>query len=183
MSQDLWYYCHADRDDETCHGPVPLAQLAELIRTERLPYDVLVSPLPFPGSTWVEADTVGQILEAIPLDRERLVREYLAYGEAPPGEENWGWASDRMYSILENIPELAWSLIVEMLDRARSDDALGFVAASPLEDLLSGDGPEFIDRVEKRATESPQFRRALGMLRRLGMTDDVWQRVQKAAGT
>lgn len=80
MPGDRWYYCDAARDDEVCFGPVSLSRLAELIRTEQLPYDVLVSPLPSPGPTWVEADTVEQILEAIPLDRERLVREYLAYG-------------------------------------------------------------------------------------------------------
>ena len=57
----------------------------------------------------------------------------------------------------------------------------GFLAASPLEDLLSKDGPLFISRVEKHATESANFHRALGMLRRLGMTDDVWTRVQHAA--
>ena len=68
-----------------------------------------------------------------------------------------------------------------MLERAPTDASLGFLAASPLEDLLSKDGPLFIARVEMRAAENVKFRRALGMLRRLGMTDDVWQRVQRAA--
>jgi hypothetical protein len=129
----------------------------------------------------VAADTVDQVLEAIPLDRERLIQEYIGYGEALPGEENFGWASDRMYSILARIPELAWSLIIEMIDRAPSDNSVGFVAASPLEDLLSDHGPDFILRVEERALENEQFRRALAMLNRLQMTDDVWRRVQAAA--
>ena len=178
---DSWYYCVADRDDETVHGPVSLTRLAELIRTEQLPYEVLVSHEPQSDETWAEADTIREILDAIPLDREGLMREYIAYGEAAPGEENWGWASDRMYSLLEALPELAWELIVEMIDRAPSDASLGFIAASPLEELLSKDGPAFIDRVEKRAAENRQFGRALAMLRRLGMTEDVWQRVQKSA--
>jgi hypothetical protein len=168
------------RDDETAYGPVSLERLAELIHTGELPYDVLVSQENTPGPSWVKADTL-EILAAIPLDRERLMAEYIGYGEAPMGEEKWGWASDRMFSILAEVPELAWILIVEMIDRAPSDASLGFLAASPLEDLLSERGPDFVDRVEARATARHQFRRALGMLRRLGMTDDVWRRVQLAA--
>jgi len=67
-----------------------------------------------------------------------------------------------------------------IVSREGTEDCLSFLAASPLEDLLSKDGPAFIDRVEQRAAVNPKFRRALGMLKRLGMTDDVWRRVQAA---
>lgn len=131
---------------------------------------------------WWEADTVERILRAIPLDRERMIREFIEYGETENAEVvEWGWASDRMYSLLESVPELAWELIVELIERAPSDDSLSFFAASPLEDLLSKDGPQFIERVEERAGLSPNFRRAVGVLKRLGMTDDVWSRVRKLA--
>lgn len=181
MTTTAWYYCDERVDPVDRVGPMSLSQLAELILRGDLPFDILVSSEPSPDATWLEADTVREILDAVPLDRERLVREHIAYGEASPGEEHWGWASDRMYSILEAIPELAWELITEMIERAPSDVSLSFLAASPLEDLLSEDGPQFIARVEQRAAENVNFRRALGMLRRLGMTDDVWQRVLRAA--
>ena len=177
-----WYYVDAERDSATVHGPVSLRRLGELIRTEAIPYDVLVSTDDSLEADWVEADTVEEILKAIPLDRERLMLEYIGYGEAPHGHENWGWASARMYALIEGVPELAWTLIVEMIDRAPSDNSLGFLAASPLEDLLSKYGPAFIERAESLAAENSKFRRALGMLRRLGMCDDVWERVQVAAG-
>ncbi len=181
MSVTGWYYCNIDVDSEVASGPVSLERLAHLIRTGELPWDVHVSAKGPAENEWVEADTVVQILDAIPLDRERLMHEYIAYGEAPDGEEDWGWASDRMHSLLEAIPELAWQLLVEMIERAPSDASLSFLAASPLEDLLSKDGPAFIERVETRAGENAKFRRAVGMLRRLGMTDEVWRRVQQAA--
>jgi hypothetical protein len=177
-----WYYLDAERDPETVHGPVSLQRLGELIRTGEIPYDVLVSTDRSLEVDWVEADRVEQVLSAIPLDRERLMLEYIGYGEAPDGQENWGWASARMHALLEGAPELAWALIVEMINRAPSDNSLGFLAASPLEDLLSADGPAFIERVELLAAANPKFRRALGMLRRLGMSDDVWARVQVSAG-
>jgi hypothetical protein len=180
MAAREWYYCDAERDSDPVHGPVSVAHVAELIRAGELPYDVLVSTELEPGPTWVGADTLEEFLTAIPLDRERLMQEYIGYGEAPDGQEKWGWASARMISILKGVPELAWTLIVEMIERAPSDASLGFLAASPLEDLLSDNGPDFIDRVEQRAFENQKFRRAVGMLRRLGMTDDVWRRVQVA---
>jgi hypothetical protein len=52
-----------------------------------------------------------------------------------------------MCSALENVPELAWELIVELIERAPSDHSLGFFAAGPLEDLPSKDGAQFIERV------------------------------------
>jgi len=176
MSADDWYYCDAKKDDERAEGPVAFDRLVQLIRSNELPYDVLVSS---DKESWVEADTIERILRAIPIDRERIIREYIEYGEAE--EPEWGWASDRMYSILESVPELAWELVLELIDRAPSDNSLSFFAAGPLEDLLSKDGPDYIERVESRAQTSATFRRAVGMLRRLGMTDDVWARVRAIA--
>jgi hypothetical protein len=95
MSAAGWYYCDANVDPERAFGPVSLERLGELIRTGELPYDVFVSTEGTPEAEWVQADTVEQILDAIPLDRERLMKEYIGYGEALNGEENWGWASER----------------------------------------------------------------------------------------
>lgn len=176
MNADDWYYCDAEKDDQRADGPVAFDRLVELIRSDRLPYDVLVST---DKENWVEADTIERILRAIPIDRERIIQEYIEYGETEHPE--WGWASDRMHSILEGAPELAWELIVELIDRAPSDNSLSFFAAGPLEDLLSKDGPDYIARVERRVQTSAAFRRAVGMLRRLGMTDDVWSRVRATA--
>jgi hypothetical protein len=182
MQATHWYYLLDD--DETVQGPLSLEQLCELIRYGHLPDDVLVSlERNLESTSWAKADTVEEILLALPFNRERLVREYIAYGEAPPGEEDWGWASARMFSLLNALPEFAWPLIIEMIDRAPSERSLNFIAASPLEDILSSDGPSFISRVEQRALENTKFRRALGMLYRHGMTDDVWRRIQSAAAS
>ena len=83
-----------------------------------------------------------------------------------------------MFHITLRAPEIAWGLVTELIDRAPSEYALGYFAAGPLEDLLSDHGPSLIDRVEQRAWENPTFLRAVGSLHRLGMTDDVWVRVQ-----
>ena len=87
-----------------------------------------------------------------------------------------------MFNILRGTPKFAWQLIIDLIERAPSDNSLGFFAAGPLEDLLSDHGELVIARVEQRAADNPKFRRALSRLWRLGMTDGVWQRVQRAAG-
>ena len=99
-----WYYLDDRVDPESPVGPVSLSRLSELIRLGDLPYDVLVSTESSLDADWVEADRLKQVLDAVPLDRERLMRKYIAYGEAPRCQEHWGWASERMYSVLESNP-------------------------------------------------------------------------------
>jgi hypothetical protein len=173
---DIWYYSDEEKEPERWYGPLAFEQLMALLRSGQLSDGVLVSS---DMVEWQEADTIERILRALPIDRERIIREYIEYGEA--GNPDWGWASDRMYSMLDGAPEIAWEIIVELVERAPSEGSLSFFAAGPLEDLLSKDGPAFIDRVEERAATHARFRQAVGMLRRLGMTDDVWGRVQAIA--
>jgi hypothetical protein len=178
MTEPSWFYCEGDYEHGQGRsvGPVTLAQLAELIHSGALAYDVPVSTN---ETDWHDADNVAEVVRAVPLERERMIQEFIYYGETPDPE--WGWASDRMYSYLDHMPERAWELIVELMERAPSDGSLNYFAAGPLEDLLSEDGPAFIDRVEQRAAESPKFRTALTYVWRLGMAEDVWQRVQAIA--
>lgn len=179
MPSHSWYYLHPDDDEDSAVGPLALSDLVKMIRDAELPEDVLVST---DQEVWNRADAVEDILNALPLDRERIFREYIAYGEAPLGQENWGWASARMLSILNGAPEIAWQLIVELIERAPSESSLSFFAAGPLEDLLSDHGDHFIERVELRAAQNAKFRHAVRSLRRLDMTDDVWRRVKLIAG-
>jgi hypothetical protein len=87
-----------------------------------------------------------------------------------------------MLHMIEGAPDIAWEIVTHLIDIAPSDDALGYFAAGPLEDLLSEHGPYLIARVEERARDNPKFLRAIQALRRLGMTAEVWERVQHAAG-
>jgi hypothetical protein len=165
-------------DDETIAGPIELSELAALVRGGWLPDDVMISR---DREHWENADRIAEFLQALPLDVNRIVREYIAYGEAPLGQESWGWASDRMNHVISGAPDVAWEVVTTLIDVAPSDRSLGFFAAGPLEDLLSQHGPALIARVEEHARTNAKFRRALAQVWRLGMTDDVWQRVRRAA--
>jgi hypothetical protein len=185
-----WYYLLplVDGDDviagvipdaETITGPIELSQLTKLVRGGWLPDDVMISR---DRENWNHADSVTEFLLALPLDRDRMIREFVEYGVTPGRQVRWGWASARMYHIIAGAPDIAWELVTKLIDIAPCDEARGFFAAGPLEDLLSEHGPYLIARVEDRARDNPTFLRALQCVWRLGMTDDVWQRVQRAAG-
>jgi hypothetical protein len=50
------------------------------------------------------------------------------------------------------------------LIEAASDEALGYIAAGPLEDLLEVPGDTIMDRVEARVRVDQKFRRALSLV-------------------
>ena len=62
-------------------------------------------------------------------------------------------------------PEVAWPVILHLIERAPNDAAIAFVAAGPLEDLLHIDGVTFGDQIVHEARRNPRLRQALG---------DVW---------
>ena len=175
---DAWYYL-TDSDEEEVVGPVSLARLVEFIQRGELREDALISS---DLEEWRHADVVAEVMAILPVDRARIVREYLGYAAAPIGEEDWGWASDKLGRIITYVPDLAWEIVTALIDAAPSEDALAFFAAGPLEDLLSDHGAKVIDSVEARARVDAKFLKAVRQLRRLQMTDEVWARVEKAAG-
>jgi hypothetical protein len=56
----------------------------------------------------------------------------------------------------------AWPLILALIEQAPSDEALAYVAAGPLEDLIHAHGAEFGDRIVDQARRDPRLRQALG---------------------
>ena len=77
----------------------------------------------------------------------------------------WSVATDRLRDAIRDDPEVAWSLIGQLVATASDDEDLDMIGAGPLEDLLCDHGPLFIDRVEKLAVSDRGFRRSLA---------DVW---------
>jgi hypothetical protein len=99
---------------------------------------------------------------------------------AGEGGPSHGWASPELDDIVRDDPERAWGIILRLSEQAPDEEFKAILAAGPVEDLLSQHGPSFIDRVEQRAVADAKFNHLLGGVWRLGMTDDVWARVQVA---
>ena len=63
--------------------------------------------------------------------------------------------------VFEGRPEDAWPIVVELVDRAPDDEALGYVGAAALEDLIQQHGDAFADRIIARAVSDGRWRIAL----------------------
>lgn len=94
----------------------------------------------------------------------------------------------------EEEPDLAWQIIGKVLHyydeteipsalSSATEQVLGHLAASMLEDLLNSHGERYIDRVEALARNNPRFRWMLSSVWRSpgDMPLLLWERVQRAA--
>ena len=96
-------------------------------------------------------------------------------------EDNF-WAFQAFDDISRSDPELCWELILQTLHTPHTDSVKEILAAGPLEDLLARFGPQFIDRVEAKVKEEPEFKDLLGGVWRNSMTEELWARVQACRG-
>jgi hypothetical protein len=110
--------------------------------------------------------------------------------KAPEAVFERGWV---LNDLAYDEPELAWDVIKSVIGRYDDTEVfneqptearriLGMTAAGPLEDLLANHGPRLIERVEDEAKRDRRMSWALGCVWKNSMTDDVWTRVQRAAG-
>lgn len=115
-------------------------------------------------------------------DTEILIDAYIQVAE---NEENSAayknnfWAYIAFDECVSNTPAQAYALVLSMLERNLSDRTLSFLAAGPLEDLLSKHGHDIIGRIEKDAKENEALRHALGGMWQNAMSEDIWQHVLK----
>ena len=111
----------------------------------------------------------------------QLVDDYLAHASEcfRDGDRDRYFAAwEQVYSMVHEQPDEAWTLILELIDRASDELTLAYIAAGPLEDLINWHGPASIDRIEARALADPKFRRALrGVWPREGPDNEVVRRV------
>lgn len=75
--------------------------------------------------------------------------------------------------------EAQWKFIISAFRHA-DDNALGHLAAGPIEHLLSKHGDRYIARFENLAQESPRFAQMLLGCNKHLMSDAVWARLCKA---
>jgi|ERR1700761_4526539 hypothetical protein len=134
--------------------------------------------IPFDAKDWPD--------QKWPASLNELVQAWLAYHQDDgDGQDNPNfWTTISVYELSHDHPEWAWKFILATLDgliHAPNNKAFAILAAGALEDLLAYHGPTYIDEVETEARRSPDFRRLLGGVWQNSMSDEIWQRVLKAA--
>jgi len=92
-----------------------------------------------------------------------LVEGYLEFADrvVSGDREVSQWAMEAVAELVRDDPDVAWSVITEIIARAKNDRILGFVAAGPLEELLVNHGHRVMPDVEGLARSDQKFRRAL----------------------
>lgn len=86
----------------------------------------------------------------------------------------------KILDLVDEEPGLAWDAILEILRRELTEDQTSLLAAGALEDLLAVHGEQFIERTEREAERNPRFNHLLGGVWQNRMSEEIWQRVQKA---
>lgn len=84
----------------------------------------------------------------------RFVRKWFAEWEPEP--PRFGRASQILNHLIDTKPDEAWDRILALIAEAKPE-SLCYVAAGPLEDLLSHHGPTMIERIEALAASDPRF--------------------------
>jgi hypothetical protein len=117
------------------------------------------------------------------MEHDALLSEYLRHAHDMMGSEDadvsFSPATVQLDDLVTDQPEVAWTLIQELVRRATQDEVLAFIAAGPLEELICRHPYMFIDRVESLARSDPHFRWALsGVWGWSRMPEDVWARLE-----
>lgn len=93
------------------------------------------------------------------LDVDELGAAYLRYFETRRKEDQWAW--DYVDELVRRDGDGGWSMTRALINKCDSDEALAFVAAGPLEDLLRKHGLSVIERIENECHHNDRLRVAL----------------------
>ena len=94
--------------------------------------------------------------------REALVAAYLApRGKSGAEHEELFCVYEAVDDVVRSSPSDGWALTRELIEAAADDSALMYVAAGPLENLLTKHGERIIDEVITGARRNAKVRRAL----------------------
>ncbi|HTS17084.1 MAG TPA: hypothetical protein VMP11_05880 [Verrucomicrobiae bacterium] len=95
-------------------------------------------------------------------------------------EAEWFEGGELMMDAVHDVPETVWPAILKILEHELTPDQIADLAAGPMEDLLAQHGARFIERVEAEAQRNPRLNHLLGGVWKSSMTEEIWERVQKA---
>ena len=114
------------------------------------------------------------------LDDEKLVSAYLQHIETKDDQHLWAW--EHLHNYISSEPRRAWEITLKLI-AAADENALAYIAAGPLEDLLYSRAEVFVDDVERLARTDPKFLRTLRLVSGPFTQElDAANRIQQAAG-
>src|SRR5579864_8917866 len=108
------------------------------------------------------------------MSREDLASTYLRHYILKQQED--GWAIRELNTLVQDDPTEAWEVTRILVNTAPSDEALAYVAAGPLEELLHRHGSVLIDRIEEESRGNERLQLALSGVWGLDRDSPVFDR-------
>jgi hypothetical protein len=99
---------------------------------------------------------------------------YLRYHARKQEADRWAW--EKVEDLIEHDLDEAWRIICALVSKASSDEALAYVAAGPLENLLVRHGPAVIDKVEDESRNNSRLQLALSGVWGIGAGNPIFDR-------
>ena len=93
------------------------------------------------------------------MDLEVIAELYLGYQHKKDPSDQWAW--DAVKNLINQNADEAWETTSILVNKTTSDEALAYVAAGPLEDLLKRYGLEVMERIEQESSQNPRLQPAL----------------------
>jgi Family of unknown function (DUF6869) len=113
-------------------------------------------------------------LKAMNSDAElrQLIAGYWKYYALSTGDrrerleaDQWFWAWEEVERAVRAPSANVFPVLIALVESAANDDALAYVGAGPLEDLINWHGAQFLDQIEESARRDRAFRTALATVR------------------
>jgi hypothetical protein len=79
--------------------------------------------------------------------------------------DEWFWAWIEVDNEVRYPTPRTFALLLSLVDSAKDDQALAYVGAGPIEDLINWHGADFLDQIEEAAGRDHAFRTALSGVR------------------
>ena len=117
------------------------------------------------------------------LSNSELITAYLRHYRTNADSDFWAWEEVKERVLWGTDAHAAWHL-VQSLVSAADETSLGYVAAGPLEDLVTAHGVVLINELEAAARQDPKFRECLGhiWLSEGELPPEILARVVRASG-
>jgi len=104
-----------------------------------------------------------------------LVDKWIEYHQTQNKELFWAW--EQLDDAVHDSPNEAFEYILSIAQTTTDPLVLSNLGAGPLEDLLVYHGAEYIDQVETKARQIPQFTQVVKSVWKNNMSNDVWERI------
>jgi hypothetical protein len=90
---------------------------------------------------------------------DQLTEVYLRHHTTMRDDDFWAW-EEVQRRVRADLAQ-AWIVVQSLVERASSDDSLGYIAAGPIEDFVDGYGDAALDLIETACGTSEKMQLAL----------------------